>query len=386
MPLTCIDSASIYAVAHFLLFDSPDDLDAWTMSAARETTTQLLINTSLVKISSPETKLPPFGQYGDIRKELAGCILDSTDLAQWHERAMRNTLTWTGRMSLRIRRELDSALASDECVSWLAHDKIRIWEHHRQTSAGLFNKAFLNVIGVTLDISATDAARLHRLSGDLAAVRAYVGRSVLREDFAVIERAYVLSAIYRGVYQDYVARLSNSSVLQHPLRRNDAFYPDVVRKSRLRAPVPNTVSLLSDIILWASRTEREKQRVSAFAKYVALMRSGVLSGEIDVSAKSTFNVARDSAIRSAKQLGIRTRGHAFYKSMDLILSLGSGAITAFVLSPFEGFMFGGASYALAEKFEIGQRIGRMFDTERRLRLMIEESAGRMNSTWGKHST
>lgn len=146
--------------------------------------------------------------------------------------------------------------------------------------------------------------------------------------------AYVVSALIRGRYHDYVARKSGQQIMHHPLRRGVL---PTARGSHQEFPVANTERYFASIVLAAAFSQRRKLRVASWTDSVLSARRAMDAEELDLRPKEEENVALETAVRVAKQLDIRAHSSVLDRALETTAALGIGALTSFWLEGWVGF-------------------------------------------------
>lgn len=277
-------------------------------------------------------------------------------------------------------RRLTSSLQQDSVnfQPWLHWQLENALEGHTLELNGVFDRAFLKQIANVLEMSLPETEELWARFTDSASV-AVIRRGRLRAvDMQLVVKAYLTSGLLRGLYYDYLARAMGSQVMHHPLRETVLF---ARRNNEETFSVSNTAWYLSQVVVAAARREATlKSRLDSWAESVVKVRRRALTGEIDLRHKDSMHVARNIAMETARKCDIRFAPRYVEDALDATAALGTGILTSFVLSPWIGFGFGMAAYAVARKRRVGESIaGLIYRPE--LQKMADATPGRIRRRW-----
>ena len=233
---------------------------------------------------------------------------------------------------------------------------------------GLFDISFSKPLATILEITEEELSDVWWRSDDASLPRE---QSELRE---LAKSAHVLSIMFRGRFHDVVARETNLQVLHHPVRmpllpalENDsiAVPHDVTNSERFMAQ-----------LLWASGfSERSHDtRIRLWAENVRLVRLAVQAEMIDLPQRASEDRALETAVDGARQAGVRTHAKLIDECADLVIAMGFGALSSFVVNGWPDMYVTIGTYVASKKENLGQRATRtVLENRRRLRQLAETS-------------
>lgn len=374
MVTTLIDTASLHSLTHIFNGDQ-EEIDTWTLITAHQVSTMLLINDSVALLSSPEPVNSSFGIYGKTEVQLSDRVKRRDNFQPHHQNSLANARRWITKRSDNISSQFEELFNSNKCRAWLENEKKRIWVHHTVTRNGLFNHTFIGQLSSILNISEKEILQLHTKSMKLEFVKGLDDYNDSKDLICILERCYVLSALFRGVYQEYIARSSNCSLFQHPIRRNVDIYPNCISKSNFVYNSDITAAILAGILIQSALRQKE-DKLEYFVSIMNQTRIGLSQSGYHLSQKLTLEQAIDDAIRIAKSLNIPTQNQKLYSYIDSILSISVGIATAFTLSPYLGLFTSAVTHIVNKKLEPGKKIGKSMNTEKSYQKMTKV-AGRI---------
>jgi len=375
-----VDAASVDSIVTCMARVGPVQAGVWAWTGSVESTTALLLNRTLAFAPSPEYSGGQTGPFEALRRSLAPFLSDAFPAEQKRQEALRKTKAWTRKHAERIAVEFSKLMADANCRQWLESEVELQWENHSQASNGLFNETLVPEISSVLNIPLEELRRLLILSRDRETVRQYC-KTTDGADFHTTCDSYVLAALLRGVYHDYLARDRRQQILHHQLRRNPRLLPKVLRKPRMIVPIPNTAEYLARIILGSAAREAKSKRIQAYSHYLANGREAHFRESIDLSHKTYDSAAKDAAVAAARRLGIHTVPQVAYRLIDLAAAAGIGVITSFFVDPFWSLTIGGGSYVASLHKDVGERIGEAaLDTRKRVTRLADLGPGRIGSS------
>jgi hypothetical protein len=232
-------------------------------------------------------------------------------------------------------------------------------------------------LAAALEISEDELARAWSHSQDIESLRAE------SELFEITKSAYVLSIMFRGRYHDLVAREMGMQVLHHPMRM--PLLPDLFGDGAVAVPhdVTNSERCLAQL-LWASGFAERKHdaRIKLWAENVRLARLAVQAEAIDLPQRSSEERALGTAVDAARRIGVRTHAKLLDDCSDLIIAMGFGAMSSFIVNGWPDMYVTLGTYIASKKENFGERTMRLaFENRRRLR-QLAEVPGRITVRFG----
>jgi len=377
-----IDSASTYEIIAVLGSKRPAETYPWAWQSAI-TVTSSLINTSHLQIApAPSLESGAGGIYGHLMLGLAELISHHRPDSELTQMAVRNTKQWAKDNVDKIRDTYAKLKADNKnFIKWLERSITTAWIEHSERLGGLYNEEFIPELSRILNVSTIELSKVRELSCDLSLLKHYATNWPDDDNFRLMTDAYVVSALLRGRYHDYIAQKSSIQVIHHPFR--EGVLPHLKKSGTVRFVVSNTERYLSNIVLASAFAERrEKQRVSCWVENVLKVRKAVLAGAIDTRQKDFNKVALDLAVDAAKRVDIRIHPRWLDEVLDAIFAIGVGALASFVLNSWTGFVSKIIHYGVSRKVDIGKEATcRVLDTKARLRDLAISEPGRIKQTW-----
>jgi len=137
-------------------------------------------------------------------------------------------------------------------------------------------------------------------------------------------------------------------------------------------------------LLWASGFAERKhhERIRLWAGNVRLVRMAIRAEVIDLPQRSSEDRALDTAVDAARRAGVRTHSRLIADCADLMLAMGVGALSSFVVNGWPDMYVTLGTYIASRKEDLGDRAARMtFENRRRLR-RLAEVPGRITPRYG----
>jgi hypothetical protein len=296
--------------------------------------------------------------------------------------AIAKTKRWIGRSSnLDKLSETVEGLHADSLnfLPWSEWATCEGWFAHSARFNGLFDPTFVTYIAKMLKLTHKEVMELHCQSLDPRRLKYLISqRNGQRyQDFQLMSKAYVASAILRGKYHDELSKLTGLQISHHPIREM------ICRggtASPIGLPVSNTISALAALVIHgAARQRRRKDRALCWADNVKRVKCLVASGREDIGARPTDNAAIDVALRIAREAAIQMGDRRFSLWLELGMSLGVGALTHILLSPWLALPVASSAEVALHKAEAGQKILNAFHFQGRK--LKDLAAGRIASGW-----
>jgi len=394
-----IDSATMHEVIAALMHKRPEECYAWAWQGAIETTCTLIGTEHLKLPPAPGFEGATSGLYADFLQILSSIVSRSRPTGDIEQKARRQAKAWVRRNATGIRSHYEQLkMDKQNFARWLNPNVSDKWtdrwpgfniEHSRRLD-GLMDRTFLSEISSILNKSEPELQRIWTLSCDTTLLEEYAKHQPDDDDFRLMRDAFVVSALVRGVYHDYVAKDSGWQIMHHPLRQ--AALPRSLKRSAGEYPVSNTQRYFSSIILAGAFKQRTLDaRVKCWGENVSKARGPALTGDIDLGLKGNDDVAKDVAIRAAQRLHITTHSKQAIKILDEALNaawaLGGLVLTSFLLSPWEAAGVSAAMYAATRVVTAKEEsIGNLLVSatrEHRLRDLVDAGPGRVERTWAQ---
>lgn len=265
----------------------------------------------------------------------------------------------------------------EDVREWMDWSIRSAWVEHAQNFGSLIDAEFIPQLARILDVTKKDMLDLQKLTSSLDVVRDFVTRQPDTDAFNMTYNCFLLGALLRGLYHNYLARQSGQQVAHHPFR--EVLLPKTATQPLLYEET-NVESYLANIVLHSALLEKNpKSRLTRWADNIRRIRAANRPGyeEIDLRPKEDPDLAKSEAIRAAKTLGIDVHPWWFEEVVNATLALGVLGGT-FLLHPFAGIALGVTEYVASRKIAIGKRVARGIYARRgRLSRLAESPPGRI---------
>jgi len=255
------------------------------------------------------------------------------------------------------------------------------WAEHSQRLGGLFNVSFIPQIALVLGRDEAHWHALWRLTCDPKWISEQVRNPYGGADFSDVADAYLLAALLRGLYHDYLARDSGGQIIHHPFRA--PVLTPLRNTSAVDFSVHNTERFLATITIASAFAEKSmERRIELWASNVHNAHKAFVEGSMDLDPKDYEDVALEVSLRNAKVARIRGYGKWLDAVLRLGEALGVGVLTSFVLNRWAAAAAGVGAQALSDHFGgIGSAANRIFTRESRLRQLAQAGPGRIIRVW-----
>ncbi|MBI5779824.1 MAG: hypothetical protein HZA49_10295 [Planctomycetes bacterium] len=377
-----IDSASVYEIISFYRNDQPKEWYGWTWRGAVETTCAIINMQNLKMAPAPSrNEGPATGEYEHLTKSLSSTITHIKPNSEIQRLAINATKKWANKNTKRIVNVYGELKADRENFSkWINLAVKHAWVEHSKRLRGLFNAEFIPQLALILNIEKRELERIRRLSCDLKILKDYSNRIPNDSEFRTMWDCYIVSALIRGVYHDYVAKKSKYQIIHHPFR------VPVLDKLNSSASsdydISNTQNYFASIILASAYAEKTpNNRISCWAENVLKARNAMSYEYIDLPSKHHDTIALNLAVESARKIGIRTYSRRTEKILNIICDCGVGLLKMFTLNPW----IAPTEIVLKETMEIRRLgtivAGKVYGTEKKLSELGRSVPGRIETKW-----
>lgn len=382
-----IQGASAYEIVSVLSTPRPEQNYQWAWQSALEVGCALMTTHHIRLAPSPSGHGIPSGVYASLLKGLSDMVVHKVPSDEVKELATHRTKEWARKNGDKLRRELSNLKADEQNFGrWLHWNTTGVWTEMTQRMDGLVDPAFVAHIARILGIPKVDLASICLRARDPREA-AHFAHEPDTDQARMLSDAFVLSALIRGRYYNYVAQQAGWQILHHPVR--SAVLPPLPRGSRNAFPLPNSAYYLSNVLLAAAFAESSpERRVALWAENVHKARMAVLSDEVELPQKPSDDSALSTAVDAAKRIGItaypRRTSIILDEVLNLTLAVGVGALTSFLLMGWESLSASmiayGVSREITRRKKLGERVLGLAET-RRLRDMATLGPGRIGRTW-----
>lgn len=377
-----IDSMSITQVVQAFEVWPRDSLPfGWYVPA---TVTTLLICTDNIGLAPglSSSKIVSSGPIGLATRQLirSGVLSRPAFADSTRKLAVSQTQQRVGRYFDRLRNQYHRLLEqySEDVQGWMDWSIYSAWVEHAQNFGSLIDAEFIPQLARILDATEKDLRDLQKSINSPDVVRDLVRRQPDTDTFNMTYDCFLLGALLRGLYHDYLARQSGQQVAHHPFR--EALLPKMATES-LAYEETNVESYLTNIVLHSALSENKlESRLIRWADNIGRIRAANRPGYeiIDLRPREDPNLAKKEAVRAAKTVGIDVYQRWFQEGANAIPALGVAAAGSFLLHPYAGFALGAAYYFASRKIDVGKRVARgIYARSGRLSRLAESPPGRI---------
>lgn len=356
-----IDSMSITQVVQaFEVWPKSSSPYGWHVPRA---VTALLICTDNISLAPglSARRIVSSGPIGLVTRGLIKSdLLSSADFANSIKKlAIRRAQQRVNRFCDRVRNDYRglSERNPEDVQGWMDWSIRSAWIEHAQNYGNLIDAQFIPQLARILDVTEKDLLDLHKLTGSLDAVKDFVRRQPDADAFNMTYECFLLGALLRGLYHDYLARQGHQQVAHHPFR--EVLLPKTATQP-LAYEETNVESYLANIVLRSALLEKKlESRLARWADDIGRIRAANRPGyeQIDLRPREDPDLAKKKAIEAAKTVGIDVHPRWAEEATNALPALAVAA-GGFLLHPFAGFALGAGYYFASRKVDIGKRLAR----------------------------
>jgi hypothetical protein len=370
-----IDWASLTEVANSYHSDMHSAY-RWSAACALEVTCALVHGEQLKVLPSGSTRAMTTRGPHDVLRAAVTEYVDSTEpFSVGSARRVADVRQWASDSVADLQGIANRCLTDPDLVygrasqfgQWLSFALGPNLEATGMRVGGLFDLNFAAPLAAVLQVSEDELRQAWTQAQDASAL----ARSAELRDLT--KAAHVLSIMLRGRYHDLTAQEYGLQVLHHPARR--PALSELTGPAAVRVPyeVTNSERMMAQL-LWASGfAERgHPERIRLWAENVRLVRMASRTEYIDLPQRSSDERALDTAVDAAKRAGVRTYSRLIADCADLLLAMGVGSLSAFVVNGWPDMYVTLGAYIAARKEDLGDRATRMtFENRRRLKRLAQ---------------
>ena len=374
-----IDWASLTEVANSYRGDMRSAY-RWSAVCAVEVTCAIVHGEQLKVLPSGSDRMTTTrGPHDVLRAAVTEYVDSSESLDAGSIQRVANVNDWATDNSADLRVIIGHCLASPDVVygrgsqfdQWLSFALGPNLEATGLRVGGLFDLNFAAPLATIMEISEDELRQIWRTTQEMSAL---VRSGELLE---LVKAAHVLSIMLRGRYHDLTAQEYGRQVLHHPVRR-----PVLPVLTGPAVPVPYEVTNSEHMmaqLLWASGFAERKhhERIRLWAENVRLVRMAIRAEFIDLPQRSSDDRALDTAVDAAKRAGVRTYSRLIADCADLMLAMGVGALSSFVVNGWPDMYVTLGTYIASRKEDLGDRAARVTLENRRRLKRLAETPGRI---------
>jgi hypothetical protein len=375
-----IDWASLTEVANSYR-GNMRSIYSWAAIASIEVTCGIVHGHQLKVLPNPSNRrMVTKGPHDVLRAALTEYVDNTHPPQSVSDRRLSDVNRWAQENTGAIRELLRQCMTDPEAVYgprcefnvWLSTALGDNLEATRLRVGGLFDMSFSKPLAAILEITEDELTEVWRRSQDIGLPRQQ------GELLDLAKWAHVLSIMFRGRCHDLVARETGLQVLHHPVRV--PLLPDLAIEADVTVThdITNSERFMAQL-LWASGfSERQHDaRIRLWAENVRLVRMAVQAEAIDLPQRTSEDRALETAVDAARRVGVRTHARLIDECADMLIAMGFGALSSFVVNGWPDMYITLGTYAASKKENFGQRTMRAtFENRRRLR-QLAETPGRI---------
>lgn len=245
--------------------------------------------------------------------------------------AERQSQRWLKRYQPLIRREWQKLRASNSFNEWSTTHKRLFWPDDIKMYGALYSRDAIPAIAALTGLSETDLNKVRDLSTNMRRATRWAVSTHYSEEVEVAERAWLLSALMRGKFHEYVARDLRVQLLPHQFR--EGISGRVGRPTTF--PALEAELLFIKMIIGSALLESTApRRVRAWVDGIARARAALAAKKIALPDLATQADAERAAARAAKDIGLYASGELIRRALDVAVSIGLGTLLSVEVSPW----------------------------------------------------
>jgi hypothetical protein len=367
-----IDSASIHSALAVLKLQRTRDLSAWERQSLLETT-YLLLFQDIGVIPGPGSYRGASGLYSYV---VSG--LPSLEGHQFRrDLALRSTRTWLAKDKEALPKAWNRLQSEPEFPVWSAMSRDLFWVDHVRMHTSLFNEEFIPHISRVLNCSEGDLRAVRARSESEQVVRQWLRTDLSADEATLANDAYVLAALIRGRFHEYVGSGSNLHLCSHPFRKSIG-RPLATSSGE---PVFNSEEYFVKVVVGSALLETtEERRVKAWVANLEKARKAIRLRGLALPHALLESDAERLAAEAARACAITSTYARVRRELDIAAALGIGGLALVAISPWLGLFgpFVPGVYRYFRGESIGDDLSRIaFDTTRRFRRLARATPGRI---------
>jgi hypothetical protein len=383
MVVGMMDNTCIYEVVEALSSNGPAKCHLWAWKSAVEVTCVIVGSQHLRLAPSPTRDGLPSGQFGQLLLGLSEFVQTAEAAPAAAKSAKQATKRWLRDHPGRVAETYRVTARSAEFRAWLDWFTRNVWEEHASRLGGLFDPDFIPQMVPILELPRGDLEKLWHISNDSPAVARLARRQPDTPTFRSLQDAYVVSALIRGKYHDYVARKSGWQIMHHPLRAT--LLPAWGNRAGQEYPISGTEAYFANIILGSAYSHPRRNRLNEWTTNVLAARCAWRAGIIDLRPKLTDDIALAAAVRAARQLDVPCHSRTLDRALEVAASLGVGGLSSFTLTGWESLAAAGGTAVIAylakDKEPSRRAISVITRRGGRLQALAKAGPGRIDRLW-----
>jgi len=352
----------------------------WSAQASIEVTCGLVHGHNLKVLPNPSGRRMATKGPHDVLRAAVTEYVGSSQPPSDTSAQLADVKEWAHANALSIRHVIRRCMTTPDQVYgqgtqfdlWLATALGTNLEATRLRVGGLFDMTFSGPLAEILEVSDQHLADAWQRSADIGSLRQQ------GELFELVKSAHVLSIMFRGRYHDLVAREMGVQVLHHPVRT--PLLPELTDETSVSVAheVTNSERFMAQL-LWASAFSEHRQdaRIRLWADNVRLVRLAVQAEAIDLPQRTSEDRALGTAVEAARRAGIRTYSRLMSDCADVVIAMGLGALSSFVVNGWPDMYVTLGAYVASKKEDLGVRAASTIYANRRRLRQLADVPGRL---------
>ena len=372
-----VDSASVTEIVEVYSYSRPDAVHRWAWQSALEVTACLLTMRHVAIMPAPGPSGQAVGPHADLAQGLAfverpGAPSELAAIAAAHVRR------WSRRSAADIRNAFQTIRSETHSYeAWLKWCIGMMWPDHAQRLGGLFDRLFLHELALILGLEQEFLQEVWSQSGNAKTVAHWAADFPDTADFRAARDAYVVSALIRGRYHDYIASKHRQQIIHAPFRDRPEILGRLSSKPGIEFKVANTEWYLANIVVAnAFGIVGLRRRIRRWLQTVQKLRLVNLSEDpLDLRPRASEDGSLTAAVRAARRVGVRTRGNLVDEALQASFDTGSGILTSWCLQGWAGLAASMATSLITRRLPAF--------TERHFHTLALAGPGRIRREWRK---
>lgn len=372
-----IDSASLHGALGALILGKSSSWDQWMQQNILEST-YLLLHSNIGIIPGPGDYAGATGEFEQLVKELPSLEAQQFDIVAQTDQKTRG---WLSRWPDLVEKAWNSAQTDPSFNDWASFNIEVFWMNHVQMHGSLFNEQYIPTIARLTGAKEEELVRLHSMTKVPKIVRGWQKRGLRDEASRLANRAYLISALIRGKFHEFIAQDEGLQLISHPFRK---FVQAKLPKAR-EVLVSNSEQYFVKMIVGAAiRETSRRRRVGKWLSTIENARKAIDAKRIYLPNASTISDGEKRAAQAVKEIGLCTTPKLARSAFELVLKLAGGALVSIALTPWVGPIVPVAlwAYEFNRGHGIGDKLARSaFDTKRRFAKLAKTIPGRIERHW-----
>jgi hypothetical protein len=247
-------------------------------------------------------------------------------------RALASTRAWLTRNPEQLRVAWNRLREDLRYIEWAAVMSRFYWPTHVRMHSSLFSREFIPSIAVVLNCSERELTRLEDAASHEEQVRQWLRTDLASAEAQLAHDAYVVDALIRGRFHEYVAGENRLHMSHHPLREGIARR----LRSRVEESIYNTEEFFVKMLVGSALVETtEERRVQRWAANIAKAREAIhVQRLVSLTPMMLQSDAERAAALAVRSCGIEASYSRLSRELDVAIALCVAGLVSLILSPW----------------------------------------------------